>query len=52
MYLIFRNVNEWPTNKSKEKVKKYNNKELSSKTRDLIKSVTEKSDDYDEKYEN
>ena len=34
--------------KAKEKIKKY--KELWIKIRDLIKAVTEKSDDYDEKY--
>ena len=61
MYLIFTNVNGYfeeingnkyltlvPTNESKEKIKKY--EELWGKTRDLIKSVTKKSDDYDEKY--
>ena len=37
-----------PTNESKEKIKKY--EELWSKIRDLIKSVTKKSNDYDEKY--
>ena len=36
-----------PTNKSKEKIKKY--EELWSKIRDLIRSTTKKSDDYDEK---
>ena len=36
------------TNKSKEKIKKY--EELWIKMRDLIRSVTKKSDDYDEKY--
>ena len=36
-----------PTNESKEKVKKY--EELWIKIRDLIRSVTKKSDDYDEK---
>ena len=36
-----------PTNESKEKIKKY--EELSSKIRDLIRSVTKKSDDYDKK---
>ena len=34
-----------PTNESKEKVKKY--EELWSKIRDLIRSVTENSNDYD-----
>ena len=37
-----------PTNESKEKVKKY--EELWIKIRDLIRSVTKTSDDYDEKY--
>ena len=37
-----------PTNKSKEKIKKY--EELWSKIRDLIRSITKNSDDYDEKY--
>ena len=37
-----------PTNESKEKIKKY--EELRSKIRDLIRSVTKNSDDYDEKY--
>ena len=37
-----------PTNESKEKVKKY--EELWSKIKDLIRSITKKSDDYDEKY--
>ena len=37
-----------PTNESKEKIKKY--EELWSKIRDLIRSITKKSDDYDEKY--
>ena len=36
------------TNKSKEKIEKY--KELWSKVRDLIRSLTKNSDDYDEKY--
>ena len=61
LYHIFTNVNGWYseeinetkyltlvlTNESKEKIKKY--EELWIKTRDLIKSVTKKSDDYDEK---
>ena len=34
-----------PANKSKEKIKKY--EQLWSKTRDLIKPVTKKSDEYD-----
>ena len=37
-----------PTNESKEKIKKY--EELWIKIRDLIRSVTKKSEDYDEKY--
>ena len=37
-----------PTNERKEKVKKY--EELWIKIRDLIRSVTKTSDDYDEKY--
>ena len=36
------------TNKSKEKIKKY--EELWIKIRDLLRSVTKNSDDYDEKY--
>ena len=36
------------TNESKEKIKKY--EELWIKIRDIIKSVTKKSDDFDEKY--
>ena len=36
----------FPTNESKEKIKKY--KELWIKIRNLIISVTKKSDDYDE----
>ena len=60
-YLIFRKVNGYfeetnkskyltlvSTNKSKVKVKKY--EELWSKIRDLIRSITENADDYDEKY--
>ena len=60
LYVIFRNVNEYfeetnkskyltlvPTNKSKEKIKKY--EELWTKIRDLIRSITKISDDY-EKY--
>ena len=35
-----------PTNGSKEKIKKF--EEFLSKTRDLIRSVTKSSDDYDE----
>ena len=37
-----------PTNESKERIKKY--KEMRSKIRDLITSITKHSDDYDEKY--
>ena len=37
-----------PTNKSKEKIKKY--EELWIKTRGLISSITRNLDDYDEKY--
>ena len=37
-----------PNNESKEKIKKY--EELWSKIRDLIRSMTKNSDDYDEKY--
>ena len=61
LYLIFRNVNQYfekinkskylmlvPTNESKEKIKKY--EELWSKIRDLIRSITKNSDDYDGKY--
>ena len=59
LYLIFGNVNGYfeeingnkyltlfPTSESKEKIKKY--KELWLKN--LIKSITKNSDDYDEKY--
>ena len=61
LYLIFDKVNGCfkkvlgnkyltlvPTNKSEEKLKKY--EELWIKSRDLIRSVTKKSDNYDEKY--
>ena len=61
LYLIFRKVNGCfeeinkskyltlvSTNESKEKIKKY--EELWSKIRDLIRSVTKNSDDYDEIY--
>ena len=61
LYLIFSKVNGYfeeineykylmlvTTNESKEKIKKY--EELCSKTRDLIRSITRNSDDYDEKY--
>ena len=37
-----------PTNKSKEKMKKY--EELWIKIRNLIRSITKSTDDYDEKY--
>ena len=37
-----------PTNESNEKIRKY--QELWIKIRDFIKSVTKKSDDFDEKY--
>ena len=36
------------TNESKEKIKKY--EELWSKIRDLIRSITKNSDEYEEKY--
>ena len=36
------------TNESEEKIKKY--EELWSKIRDLIRSITKNSDDYDEEY--
>ena len=58
LYLIFRYVNGYfeeingnrysslvPTNESKEKIKKY--EELWIKIRDLIRSITKNSDDYD-----
>ena len=61
LYLIFRymrgyfeeiNGNKYlrlgPTNESKEKIKKY--EDLWIKVRDLIRSITKNSDDYDEKY--
>ena len=60
LYLIFNKVNGYfeeingnkyltlvPTNENKEKIKKY--EELWSKIRDLIRSITKNSDDYDEK---
>ena len=60
-YLIFGKVNGYfeeingnkyvtlfPTSESKEKIKKY--KELWIKIKDLIKSITKNSDDYDGKY--
>ena len=61
LYLIFRDVNGYfeqinkikyltlvPTNESQDKIKKY--EELWSKTRDLLRSITKNSDDYDGKY--
>ena len=61
LYLIFNKVNGYfreinnskyltlvPTNDSKENIKKY--EELWIKIRDLVRSITKKSDDYDEKY--
>ena len=61
LYLIFNKMNGYfaeinenkylisvPTNEGKEKLKKY--EELWIKIRDLIRSITKKSDDYDEKY--
>ena len=63
LYLTFRNVNEYfeeinkrkfltlvPTNERKEKIEKY--EEMWIKTRDLIRSVTKNSDDYNKIYEN
>ena len=60
LYLILNKVNGYfekingskyltlvPTNESKEKIKY---EELWSKIRDLTRSMTKKSDDYDEKY--
>ena len=60
LYFIFNKVNGFfeevnkskyltvvPTNESKEIIKKY--EELWSKFRDLIRSITKNSDDYDEK---
>ena len=60
LYLIFSEVNGYfeeinkskylmlvPTNESQEKIKKI--EELWSKIRDLIRSITKNSDDYDEK---
>ena len=61
LYLIFGRVNGYfkgingnkyltlvPTNKSKEKIKKY--EELWIKIRELIRSITKNLDDYDEKH--
>ena len=61
LYLIFNKVNGYfeetneskylmlvPLNESKEKIKKY--KKLWIKIRDLIRSITKNSDDYDENY--
>ena len=63
LYLVFRKVNGYfkeinknkyltlfPTNESEETIKKY--EELWSKIRDLIRSITKKSDDCNEKYMN
>ena len=60
-YFTFRDVNGYfeeitgnkcltlvPTNKSKEKIKKY--EKLGIKIIDLIRSITKNSDDYEEKY--
>ena len=44
----FKNLTLVPTNESKEKIKEY--EELWSKIRELIRSITKNSDDYDEKY--
>ena len=46
--LMETNITLVPTNKSKEKIKRY--EELWSKIGDLIRSITKNSDDYDEKY--
>ena len=61
LYLTFNKVNGYPeeinenkyltlvaSNESKEKIKIY--EELWSNIRDLIRSITRNSDDYDEKY--
>ena len=61
LYLIFSKVNRYfekidknmylalvPSNESKEIIQKYG--EMWSKIRDLIRSITKNSDDYDEKY--
>ena len=61
LYLIFNKLNEYfeeisrnkylplaPTNENKEKIKKF--EELWIKIRDLIRSITKTSDDYDDKY--
>ena len=61
LYLIFNKMNEYfeaingnkylalvPSNESEDKIKKY--KELWIKMRDLLKSVTKKSNDYDKNY--
>ena len=53
MNRYFKEINEnkyltlVPTNESKEKIKKY---EKWSRIKDLIRSINENSDDYDEKY--
>ena len=46
--LIKINLTLVPTNESNEIIKKY--EELWNKIRDLIRSITENSDDYDKKY--
>ena len=46
--LIKINLTLVPTNESNEIIKKY--EELLNKIRDLIRSITENSDDYDKKY--
>ena len=61
LYLMFNKMNGYfeeingnkyltlvPTNESKEKIKKY--EELWIKIKDLMRSITKKSDDYDQKY--
>ena len=61
LFLIFNKVNGYfeqinknkyltlvPTNESKEKLKKY--EALWSKIRDLVRSITKSSDDFDKKY--
>ena len=61
LYFIFNKVNEYfeesnrnkylilvPTNESKTRIK--NREELWSKIRDLVRSITKQSDDYDDKY--
>ena len=61
LYFIFNKVNEYfeesnrnkylilvPTNESKTRIK--SREELWSKIRDLVRSITKQSDDYDDKY--